>query len=293
MSAGLAFPITPSTARLIEIAEIAFINAQIQGASELFREDAFLAKPVGGGVAAVTKASFGRKLNHVAGFGMDGPVTEKDVETIEKLYKAIDVPPEINLCPFAHSSALEVLTARGYKVCAEMNVSALALEDYVVEEGNWVMDNDASANQSIENQNKIVVSPVSKGEHPIFIELSSTGFQSGNPQSDLFRTLAATATIRPDSRLYFARLNGQIVGTAGMALIDTPLGHVAELYIDSTVPELRGRGVQSALLKARLAEAKKSGCELATVTTWPTGTSARNVERAGFRLAYKKDVFTI
>ncbi|KAJ0419541.1 hypothetical protein BJY00DRAFT_285842 [Aspergillus carlsbadensis] len=277
----MAFPITPTTARLIEVAEVAFINAQIQGARRLFPSDGFLAEPVGGGVAAVTKASFGRKLNHVAGFGMDGPVTYKDLGTIERLYEKIGVPVEINLCPFAHPTTLEQLHARGYKTCAEMNVYAIALPEYETEGGSG------------ETTNELTISHVAPEDHPAFIELSSAGFQSGNPQSDLFHTLSATATIRPDTRLYFARINGQIAGTAGMALLDTPLGRVAELYIDSTVPEFRGKGIQLALLKARLAEAKNDGCDLAAVTTWPTGTSARNVERAGFRLAYKKDVYTI
>ncbi|CEL11836.1 hypothetical protein ASPCAL14932 [Aspergillus calidoustus] len=286
----MTFPTTPATARLIEVAEVAFINAQIQGARQLFPKDGFLAESIGGGVAAVTKPSFGRKLNHVAGFGMDGPVTDKDLGTIQRLYEKIGVPPEINLCPFAHPSASEVLKARGYQICAEMNVYAISLPDYKTESEDGAA---ANGSQPSDNASEIIISHVSPEEHSTFIKLSSAGFQAGNPESDLFHTLAATATIRPDTTLYFARINGQIAGTGGMALLDTPLGRVAELYIDSTVPDFRGKGIQSALLKARLAEAKNSGCELAAVTTWPTGTSARNVERAGFRLAYKKDVYTI
>ncbi|KAL3484617.1 hypothetical protein BJX62DRAFT_248286 [Aspergillus germanicus] len=285
----MTFPITPTTARLIEVAEVAFINAQIQGARQLLPNNEFLAQPVGGGVAAVTKPSFGRKLNHVAGLGMDGPVTEKDLGTIERLYEKIGVPPEINLCPFAHPTALEALAARGYKICAEMNVYAVSLPEYNTESE----DGDTANGSQTSNTNNIIISHVTPEERSTFIELSSAGFQSGNPQSDLFHTLAATATIRPDTRLYFARIKGRIAGTAGMAVLDTPFGRVAELYIDSTASEFRGKGIQLALLKARLAEAKDSGCELAAVTTWPTGTSARNVERAGFKLAYKKDVYTI
>ncbi|KAL5001720.1 hypothetical protein BDV10DRAFT_159606 [Aspergillus recurvatus] len=292
MQTNMGFPTTPQTARLIEVAETAFINAQIQGVRQLFPNDRFLAKSIGGGVAAVTKPSFGRKLNHVAGFGMNGPVTDEDIETIEQLFRAIAVPPEINLCPFADPTVAPLLTARGYKICAEMNVYALRLREYVVEERKLVMS-EASITQSTDKQAQIVISQVSENEKEQFVEQSTTGFQSGNPESDLFLTLAATASIRPDTRLYFARVNGQIAGTGGMALIPTPLGYVAELYIDSTVPEFRGKGVQAALLRARLVEAKKCGCELATVTTWPTGTSARNVERAGFELAYRKDVYTL
>ncbi|KAL3465705.1 hypothetical protein BJX64DRAFT_296973 [Aspergillus heterothallicus] len=289
MSINTSYPTTPESARLIEVAEIAFIKRQIEGASQLFPNDGFVAEPIGGGVAAITKPSFGRKLNHVAGFGMDGPVTERDLETIEGLFGRIGVKPEINLCPFAHATARDLLTTRGYTICAEMNVYAVSLLEYETANGKTDTAHNSTAT---DNGDEIAISATSSEELERFITLSTAGFQAGNPETDLFHTLAATATIRPDTQLYFARINGQIAGTAGMALIDTPLGRVAELYIDSTVCEYRGKGIQIALLRARLAEAKHRGYQLATVTTWPTGTSARNVERAGFRLAYKKDVYT-
>lgn len=268
--------ISSVTAHLVETAEILFIKAQIQAVQALFPSQKFIAEPIGGGVAAVTKSPFGRKLNHVAGFGMNGSVSEEDLEAVERVYRGIGVFPEINLCPFAHHSARETLDKMGWTVCAEMNVYVLSLQDY----------------EEKENAEEIRITHVSTEEHPIFIETSVAGFGSTSDQLDLFHTLASAATRRGDTRLYLARINGQIAGAAGMALITTPLDRVAELYIDSTVPEYRGKGVQTALLRARLDEAKKEGIDIATVTTWPTGTSARNVERVGFELGYRKDVFT-
>jgi hypothetical protein len=46
--------------------------------------------------------------------------------------------------------------------------------------------------------------------------------------------------------------------------------------------------VQMALLQARLAAARKAGCDLAVSMTGPGSDSQRNIERAGFRLAYTK-----
>ncbi|KAL4772040.1 hypothetical protein BDW60DRAFT_222676 [Aspergillus nidulans var. acristatus] len=280
--------ITPAEARLIETAETTFITAQIDAGRRVYPEDGFLAQSIGGGVAAVTKASFGRKLNHVAGIGMERPVTDKDIDDIERLFKAIGVQPEINLCPFAHNSAVEVLKKRGYMICAEMNVYALSLQNYEAEDGSH---REEEYKQT--KGNEIHITPISKEDHALFIQSSTTGFASaGSLNPDLFHTLATIATLRPDTRLYFAKIDGKIAGTAGLALITTSLGKVAELYIDSTLPEFRGRGVQVALLRARLAEAKREGCAIAAVTTWPGGVSARNMERVGFKLAYRKDVFT-
>ncbi|KAL4861363.1 hypothetical protein BDV12DRAFT_208119 [Aspergillus spectabilis] len=273
------------TALLIEIAEIAFIEAQIEAACQLFPGDGFSAKRVGSGVAAVTKASFGRKLNHVAGFGMNGPVTEADLETIEQLYKAIGVAPEINLCPFAHPTAVKTLTARGYKICAQMSVYTLSLRDLGVGDGEKCRP-AATSNPGI------TIDRVGEDEYGNFIKYSILGFESTGQPVELLKTLAEMAVRRPDTYLYFARIDGRIAGCAGMALIRTPVGNVAELFIDSTVPEFRGQGVQRVLLKQRLVAAERSGMEVATATTWPGGTSARNLEREGFRLAFTKDVHT-
>ena len=73
--------------------------------------------------------------------------------------------------------------------------------------------------------------------------------------------------------------------------MQTPRGCVGELYIASTLPAFRRRGVQAALLRARLAAARDAGCALVFVGARLANTSARNVERAGFRLAFTKATF--
>ena len=65
---------------------------------------------------------------------------------------------------------------------------------------------------------------------------------------------------------------------------------MAEFGGASTRPEYRRRGVQTALLHVRLAAARERGCDLAAVMTVAGNDSQRNIERAGFRLAYTKAV---
>jgi GNAT superfamily N-acetyltransferase len=62
------------------------------------------------------------------------------------------------------------------------------------------------------------------------------------------------------------------------------LGSTAMLGGAATLPAFRRRGVQRALIEARLAVAARAGCELAIVTADPGSSSARNVERTGFQL---------
>ena len=52
----------------------------------------------------------------------------------------------------------------------------------------------------------------------------------------------------------------------------------------------RGRGLQAALIHARLAWAAAQGCTLAATSTLPATPSQRNMERLGFRIAYPKVV---
>jgi GNAT superfamily N-acetyltransferase len=83
---------------------------------------------------------------------------------------------------------------------------------------------------------------------------------------------------------YLAWIDGEAAGAATMSV----QGGLAELFGASTRPLFRNRGVQTALLASRLAEAQRQGCDLATTHTEPGSASQRNVERLGFRLAYTK-----
>ena len=56
----------------------------------------------------------------------------------------------------------------------------------------------------------------------------------------------------------------------------------------ATVPELRRRGLQAALLEARLHYAFEHGCDLAMMVAEPGSDSQRNAERKGFRIAYTR-----
>lgn len=77
-----------------------------------------------------------------------------------------------------------------------------------------------------------------------------------------------------------AVIDGAPVGAASVLV----LGETAVLGGAATRPAYRRRGVQRALIEARLAVAARAGCELAVVTADPGSSSGRNAERAGFQL---------
>jgi GNAT superfamily N-acetyltransferase len=77
-----------------------------------------------------------------------------------------------------------------------------------------------------------------------------------------------------------AMRDGVPIGAASVMV----LGATAVLGGAATLPACRRRGVQRALIEARLAVAAHAGCELAIITADPGSSSGRNAERKGFQL---------
>lgn len=112
--------------------------------------------------------------------------------------------------------------------------------------------------------------------------LSARGF---GPGTEAMMRLVAQA---PGTVRLVAEVDGQPAGTAALSVT----AGVAALYGTSTLPEFRGRGVQTALLAARLHLAAELGADLASVFVTPGSGSERNVRRAGFRVAGARLTFT-
>jgi GNAT superfamily N-acetyltransferase len=265
---------SPATAATLEAAEAWHLRVQVETWRAL-GADAAQVVEIGGGVAALTEPLFGRKLNHVTGLGMTGPVDEGALARLETAYAQRGLGVEIDLCPHADASVLALLRRRGYAGNAFSNTYARTVDD--VRErafpGIDILRGDAA--------------------DALFVEASVAGFslQAQQRPRELLAALARIAQAREDTALFVARIDGHVAGSAGLAVMETPRGRVGELYIASTLPEFRGRGVQAALLQARLAAARDAGCALVFVGARPANTSARNTERAGFGLAFTKATF--
>jgi ribosomal protein S18 acetylase RimI-like enzyme len=85
---------------------------------------------------------------------------------------------------------------------------------------------------------------------------------------------------------YLARCQDTIAGGASMRITDG----IAQLTGAATAPAFRRRGVQSALLSARLSDAHAAGADIAVVTTSPGSRSQQNVQRKGFQLLYTRAI---
>ncbi len=271
--------ITMDDALLLERLEAANLTAQVETLASCGAFPGARCQQIGSAVAAITNARFGRKLNHVVGMGLDATPSEAELHSIEEAYANIGSPVEIDFCPFADVSTLSLLGERGYAVNAF---------------GNTYICRDLAIPGQSSDTPTIRVRAMDEREAQEFREWSISGFaaQSKPRPRELLDLLAISAVHREDTVLQIAEIDGQIAGTAAVSIIDLGPVRGAYLHLASTLVQFRGRGVQAALLRARLRHAAAAGASIASVTARPATSSARNAERAGFKLAYTKPTFS-
>lgn len=262
-------------------AEVTHLCRQADVCRQLFPQfDILTEHGAKAGTVIRTLPEFQGKMNRVVGFGTTGPVDKADVRELESTYAAIGLHPEIHLGPGAHPSALPCLRVMGYSSQGILNTYVCSLKNHEI-----LVGHDATAAGPVIQQ----VSAQDSSER--FIQASIAGFEDGGRSTHLLRVLAQIATLRADTRLFLAMIDGEIAGSAALAVVDTPTGSVGHLYLDSTLPSYRGRGVQAGLIQARLAAARRLRLSLVTTITRPGTGSARNFERTGLQLAYTTAIF--
>jgi GNAT superfamily N-acetyltransferase len=224
---------------------------------------------VAGGYLFYTGDGF--PLNRAAGLGFDGPVTAADLDLVEQFYRSRNLPPRLDVCPLADASLVELLKAGGYRLEGFRSVLMCSLTEPGAP-GSWPAE--------------IRVSQVGPEDAELWLKTVAQGFDGAAVPTQATLDILAPNFYSTNATCYFAWIEGQPAGGGGMYIHDG----VAEFGGASTRPEYRRRGVQTALLHVRLAAARERGCDLAAVMTVAGNDSQRNIERAGFRLAYTKAV---
>lgn len=90
-------------------------------------------------------------------------------------------------------------------------------------------------------------------------------------------------------KLYMAYWNEKPAAVAVMYYS----GNIASFTLAATAPEFRRNGLQSSLLKWRMHEAYKAGCELVVAQASFGSSSQNNMERVGMQVAWTRAVWTI
>jgi hypothetical protein len=257
-------------ARRIEALEARGTAAYVAAQAHLYPEAGAAVEFVGGACAAF--AGRGSPMTQVVGLGMNGPVSPEEFERVETFYRDRGAAYELKLCPLADVSVLGELNARRFR-----------LHEF---EHAWVRELDPGESFDYDVPD-VEIDRVVEEAADLFARTNGQGFAENDEVSEDFVRLAAPFFHAEGAQCFLARVGGEPAGAAVMTTRDG----VAFLFGTSTRPGFRGRGVQTALLRHRLGEGVAAGCGLALVATLPGSVSARNVERAGFRIAYTKASF--
>jgi GNAT superfamily N-acetyltransferase len=232
--------------------------------------------PIAGGIA--TYAEPASPFNKVAGMGFDGVPRAAALDEIEQAFAARGANVQIELSHLADPCIAAHLTDRGYRLASFENV----LGAVVATEAEGVAPAGVEVRRGGEEDFDGWLDVVLEGfAHPDSQGLMSHEDFPRDVVERAERDFAAAGVAR-----YLALRHGVIAGGASLHIADG----VAQLVGAATDPAHRRRGIHTALLAARLADAAAAGCDIAVVTAQPGSKSQENVQRRGFSLLYTRAV---
>ena len=202
------------------------------------------------------------------GLGIFEELSAATLDVIERFFIDRGAPVLHEVSPLAGVAALDLLCARQYRPIEISNVLYRTVERPVSEMGG-----------------NIRVRAIGPEEGPLWNQISARGWTHEQPEFvDFFLQTGAVFVAREQSPCFIAEVDGE-PGAAGVLSIHEG---VALFGGSSTVPELRRRGLQAALLEERMRYAFEHGCDLAMMVAEAGSNSQRNAERKGFRVAYTR-----
>jgi hypothetical protein len=123
----------------------------------------------------------------------------------------------------------------------------------------------------------------------VVVDASVHPDEQGTPAHEEFPREVLENAERDTVRLvqrYLALLDGVPAGGGSIRVTEG----IAQFTGAATAPPFRRRGIQSAPLAARLADATAAGCDVAVITVQPGSTSQQNAQRRGFALLYTRAI---
>jgi GNAT superfamily N-acetyltransferase len=229
---------------------------------------------VGGGRAA--RGEPGIWANIAMNLGLAGPVSQDDLERIIDWYTSAGIEPRFEICPYVPAEFLAQCEAIGLVPRAFENIFWRPLE-----RGETIAPGRESDGLEIRT-----IDPDSPDDVEQFADCVSLGFASGEaPHPSEFAAYRRVARHQRTTAM-IAMINGQCAGGGAVDIIDD----IASLFAMSVLPRFRRRGIQQALMAARLEHAASRGARFATIGARPGIPTNRNAMRMGFRLAYTKVV---
>jgi len=202
------------------------------------------------------------------GLGMFEELSAASLDVIERFFLDRGAPVLHEVSPLAGIAALNLLCVRSYRPIEISSVLYRAVERP-----------EAAA------QTDIRVRVVDPEEAQLWTEISARAWSHEHPElMDFLLQLGIISSAREHSLCFLAEVDGR-PGAAGVLCVHDG---VALFAGSATIPELRRRGLQAALLQERMHHAFLLGCDLAVMVAEAGSNSQRNAERKGFKIAYTR-----
>lgn len=256
-------------ARRVELAEAQAAACAAQAATRI-RVGAAAVERIAGGFAVYCGAN--SPVTQAIGLGLSGPVSDEEFRRLEDFYRSQNEPVRIETCPLADATLFEHLGKHGYRATEFTNVMARRIgrgEDFSL------------------STREVAVEAIGEKHIDLWTLTVAQGFAEKQPVARDILDVMKMFALAPGIECYLARVGGKPAGGGTLSLRDG----IAGLFGASTLPAFRKRGVQSALLRARLARGEAAGCPLAVCLAQPGSASQRNILRHGFQVLYTRVKF--
>jgi len=207
-------------------------------------------------------------ITQTFGLGLFEELSSATLDVIERFFLDRGAPVLHEVSPFVGVAALDLLCARNYRPIEVSSVLYQSVEQ-----------------PGAGHQGAITVRVIAPEESQLWTDISAKGWAHEHPELvDFLLQLGVISSAREQSMCFLAEVDGK-PGAAGVLSLHEG---VALFAGSATVPELRHRGLQTALLHERMRYAFDHGCDLAMMGALPGSESQRNAERKGFRIAYTR-----
>ena len=210
----------------------------------------------------------GSPVTQTFGLGVFEPITPGILDRLERFFHERGAPVHHEICPLAGVPALDLLCSRGYRPIELSSVLFRPVDTLAAPPpGN------------------IAVRLIGPAESPLWARTGARGWMTEHPELEaMLLELGTIYAAREDPLCFLAEIDGEPAAAGALSIHEG----VALFAGASTVPAFRRRGLQAALLQARMRHGAERGCDLAMMVAEAGSGSQRNAERQGFRIAYTR-----
>lgn len=258
-------------ARKFELTEARIGESLVRSMQERLPQLSAAAERVAGGIATFT--GIDSPISQVIGAGFDADVPEAELDRLENFFRSRGAPAILELSSFAAPSFVEMLNRRGYTVVEFSHVLCRKCEP---------SENFPPVSGEIAIRE---LGPEMRSEDAkLYTEVVSKGYAESLPLTQDLLDVVEGFCYDPNGRCFLAAVDGEPAGGGAAALFEG----IGTLGGASVLPQFRRRGIQAALIAARMKWLASQDCEWIVSVAHPGSASQRNMERFGFRLAYAR-----